>query len=343
MKIGQMEIGAHVPPFIVAEISANHNGDIYNVFRLIDEAKIAGADAVKLQCYTPDTITMESDRDDFVIKDGPWKGRTLYDLYREAHTPPDWFERIFTYCRTVRRIEVFASVFDETAIELLQRLNVSAYKIASFELTDLPLIKSTASTGKPTIISTGMASTEEIKAAMLEFPKRENLALLHCVSAYPTPANQANLPALGPLSELLGGKHAVGLSDHNLGIGVSVAAVAYGATLVEKHLTLNRSDGGPDSGFSLEPLEFAEMVKACHDAWEATQPSSSPAQKDNLQFRRSVYVTAPISVGERLTKENVRVIRPAFGLQPSLYPSVLGRKAKVALQAGSPLSLDHLL
>jgi pseudaminic acid synthase len=343
VKIGNREISINHPPYLIAELSGNHNGDINNVYRLIDEAKIAGADAVKLQCYTPDSITMKSDRDDFIIKDGPWKGRTLYDLYREAHTPPEWFERIFDYARNVRRIELFSSVFDEASIDLLQRLNVPAFKIASFELTDLPLVKATARTGRPTILSVGMASTAEIKSAMLEFRNRENLALLHCVSAYPAPANQSNLPALGPLSDLLGGKHVVGLSDHTLGIGVSAAAIAHGATIIEKHLTLNRSFGGPDSGFSLEPLEFADLVKACREAWEATRPSLSPCQAPNLQFRRSIYVTSPIAAGEKLTKENVRVIRPAFGLQPSFYASVLGRLAKVDLQAGSPLSLDHLL
>jgi pseudaminic acid synthase len=309
---------------------------------LIDEAKAAGADAVKLQCYEPDTITMDCDNEDFIIKTGPWRGQKLYDLYQTAHTPFGWFERIFDYARNIRKIEVFASVFDETAVDLLEGLGSPCYKIASFELTDVPLIKYVAATKKPVILSTGMASTREITQA-LQILGSKDVALLHCVSAYPTPASQANLPALGPLAELMGGKHVVGLSDHTLDVGVSAAAVAYGASIIEKHLTLSRSSGGPDSSFSLEPMEFSNLVRACRDAWEATQSSQSPAQSQNIQFRRSVYVTSPISAGEILTREKVRVIRPAFGLPPSSYQSVLGRTAKVDLPAGTPLSLDHLL
>ena len=346
MKIGSREIGLDHPPYIIAELSASHLGDINNVFRLIDEAKHAGADAVKLQAYTPDTITMDSKNADFLIKEGPWKGRYLYDLYAEAHTPYEWMERIFDYARNVRNIEVFTSVFDETAVSLMEGLYARAYKIASFELTHLPLIRNAAETNKPVILSTGMGSTTEILTTMNvinKFSLKPDIALLHCVSAYPTPASQANLPALGPLSELLGAHHVVGLSDHTLGTGVAAAGVAFGACIVEKHLCLSRSAGGPDADFSLEPAEFAELVKSCRDAWEATRPSKSPDQKANLQWRRSIYVTNPISAGEPLSKENIRVIRPANGLLPSFYPSVLGRKAKVALQPGTPLSLDHLL
>lgn len=346
MKIGSREIGPDHSPYIIAELSASHLGDIHNVFRLIDEAKHAGADAVKLQAYTPDTITMDSKGDDFLIKEGPWKGRYLYDLYTEAHVPFSWMEHIFDYARNVRNIEVFASVFDETSVSLLESLHARAYKIASFELTHLPLAKRVAETNKPIILSTGMGSTTEILTAMNvinKFSLKPDIALLHCVSAYPTLASQANLPALGPMSELLGKKHVVGLSDHTLGNAVACAGVAFGACIVEKHLCLSRSAGGPDASFSLEPDEFAVLVKGCREAWEATRPSKSPDQKANLQWRRSIYVTAPISAGEPLSKENVRVIRPANGLLPSFYPSVLGRKAKVALQPGTPLSLDHLL
>jgi N-acetylneuraminate synthase len=346
MRIGTREIGPDQSPYMIAELSGNHNGDINNVYRLIDNAYFNGADAVKLQCYTPDTITMKSDRDDFLIKDGPWKGRTLYDLYREAHTPPEWFERIFDYARSVRKIEVFASVFDETAIDLLQRLNVSAYKIASFELTDLPLIQATAETDRPIILSTGMGGSQEIRDALNtinRFSANPDVALLHCISAYPASASQSNLPRLGQLSSLLGGRHVVGISDHTLGVGVSAAAIAFGACIVEKHLCLSRSAGGPDSHFSLEPMEFGALVTACREAWEATRPSSSPSQAANLQFRRSIYVTAPVSAGEKLSKENIRVIRPAFGLAPKFYPSVLGRMAKMHLEPGTPLSLDCLV
>lgn len=346
MKIGNREISTSKSPYIIAELSGNHLGDINNVFRLIDEAKFAGADAVKLQCYTPDTITMRSDKDDFLIKEGPWKGSTLYDLYHEAHTPPEWFPRIFDYARNVRQIEVFASVFDETAIDLLESLDVAAYKIASFELTDMPLIKAVAQTNKPVIISTGMGSTKEILEALHtvnKFSANPDVALLHCISAYPAPPSQSNLSKLGPLSELLGGKHVVGISDHTLGVGVAAAAVAFGACIVEKHLCLRRSAGGPDSHFSLEPVEFGALVRSCRDAWEAIQPSCSPSQTVNLQFRRSIYVTAPVSAGETLSRENVRVIRPSFGLEPKFYPSVLGRAAKQDLEPGTPLSFDHLV
>src|SRR5882724_1727038 len=345
MKINRREIGADQPPYIVAEMSANHNGDIDTAFRIIDEAKNAGADAIKIQTFTPDTITMKSEKDDFMIKKGPWKGRTLYDLYQDTYIPYEWHGKLFKYANE-RRIDIFSSVFDETGIDLLESLYTPAYKIASFELSHLPLIKNVAETNKPIILSTGMGSTTEILTAMNvinKFSLRPDIALLHCVSAYPTPASQANLPALGPLSELLGAHHVVGLSDHTLGTGVAAAGVAFGACIVEKHLCLSRSAGGPDADFSLEPSEFAELVKSCREAWEATRPSKSPDQKANLQWRRSIYVTAPICAGEPLSKENIRVIRPANGLLPSFYPSVLGRRAKVALQPGTPLSLDHLL
>lgn len=346
MKIGNREISTSHKPYIIAELSGNHLGNIDNVFRLIDEAKYAGADAVKLQCYTPDSMTIQSDKPDFLIKEGPWAGRTLYDLYEEAQTPPEWMGDIFAYARDVRNMDVFASVFDEEGIALLEALHPVAYKVASFEITDIPLLSKIAQTKRPVIISTGMASTQEIIRALQIIngvkSVNRNIALLHCVSAYPTSASEANLPALGPLSELLGARHVVGLSDHTLGVGVSAAAVAFGATIIEKHLCLSRSSGGPDAGFSLEPSEFAAMVKACHEAWAATQPSSSASQAPNRQYRRSIYVTSPVCAGEKLSKENIRVIRPGHGLPPSLYPSVLGRTAKVDLEAGTPLSRDHL-
>lgn len=346
MKIGQRQIGPDHPPYIIAELSGNHNGELHNVFRLIDEAKLAGADAVKLQCYTPDTITMDCSNDEFIIKEGPWKGKTLYELYKEAHTPFEWMERIFHYARVVRGIEIFASVFDELSVDLLEKFNPSAYKIASFELTDLPLIEKVARTDRPVIISTGMGSTKEIKEALCtynRFCENPDAALLHCVSSYPTPASEANLPALGPLSELLGGHHVVGLSDHTLGVGVAAAGIGFGATIIEKHLCLGRSLGGPDASFSLEPLEFTALVRACHDAWQATRPRKSKVQEANKQFRRSIYVTSDVCAGEALSEAKVRVIRPANGLPPKFYQSVLGRVAKRDLPAGTPLSLNDLV
>ncbi len=253
--------------------------------------------------------------------------------------------RVFDYARNVRGMEIFASVFDETSISLLEGLHPSAYKVASFELTDLPLLQRTAETGRPIILSTGMGSNQEIIDALNvinRFSKKPDVALLHCISSYPALPNQSNLPKLGPLSNLVGGRHVVGISDHTLGVGVSAAAVAFGACIVEKHLCLRRSAGGPDSSFSLEPVEFGALVRTCREAWEAIQPSQSPSQTVNLQFRRSIYVTAPVSAGEKLSKENIRVIRPSFGLAPKFYPSVLGMVATRDLEPGTPLSLDYL-
>lgn len=346
MKINGRKIGPDEPPYIICEISANHNGDIERVFKLIDAASGAGASAIKIQTFTPATITMDSGNDDFIVKKGMWKGRRLYDLYREAHIPYEWHERIFDYARKVQGIDIFSSVFDENAVDLLEGLNNPCYKIASFELTDIPLIEYAAKTGKPMIISTGMGSDDEINKALQarnRFSRNSDIALLHCVSAYPTPPQEANLPKLGPLSEIQGGQHVVGLSDHTLGIGVAVAGVAYGASIIEKHFTLCRMDGGPDADFSLEPHEFALMVKSCKEAWQATRPSLSKSQEDNKAFRRSIYVTKNVSAGEKLTKENVRVIRPAYGLQPKFFPLVLGQVAQQDLLAGTPLSLDHLV
>ena len=344
MQIAGREIGPEHSPYIIAELGASHNGNIDNCMKLMQEAKRAGADAVKLQAYTPDTITFNGDSPDFLIPDGPWAGRRLHDLYKEAHTPFEWFEPLFDFAR-ILNIPVFASVFDPSSVELLERLDAPAYKISSFEITDIPLIHLAAKTGKPMIISTGMATEREIKDAVLAFRKHAlcetDLALLHCVSGYPTPANQANLPALGPLSSLLQGKHQVGLSDHSLGVGVPVAAVAYGSTLIERHLTLDRADGGADAAFSSEPHEFKTMVEAVKQAWQAIKPSKSSVQDQNRAYRKSLYIVADVLKGDVLTTENVRAIRPAFGLPPSKYASVLGQRVNQDLKAGTPLHLSH--
>ncbi len=346
MKIVDREINSHTAPYVIAELSANHNGSLDRCMKLMQAAKRSGADAVKLQVYTAETITFPGAGDEFIIKDGPWKGRNLHDLYKDAQTPFEWIKPLMDYGRIIQ-IPVFASVFDLTSLELLERLGCPAYKIASFEIVDTPLIRAAAATGKPVIISTGMASHKEIKDAGNAFrfaaPDPSNLALLHCVSGYPTPASMSNLPELGPLSTLLGGKYVVGLSDHTLGIGVSIAAAAYGARIIEKHLTLDRKDGGPDAEFSMEPHEFKLLTTSVYEAWQAIQASVPKVQDAMRAYRRSLYVVADVAKGEPLTKENVRSIRPASGLAPSLYEEVLGKVANQDLKAGTPLSLSHFL
>ena len=347
MKIDGREIGFNHPPYVIAELGASHNGSIDRCMRLMQEARRIGADAIKLQAYTPDTITFDGDGPEFTIQAGPWKGRKLHELYAEAHTPFEWMKPLMDFGR-ILQIPVFASVFDQTSLELLERLDCPAYKIASFEITDIPLIREVGKTDKPCIISTGMANYKEIMDAYNAYKafasNISDLALLHCVSAYPTSPAEANLPALGPLSSVLGGKHQVGISDHTLGLGVPVAAVAYGACLIEKHLTLDRGDGGPDAAFSSEPHEFAAMVKAVKEAWQATRPTKALSMKSQdpmRAYRRSLYVVGNVSKGEILTKEKVRSIRPANGLSPSFYDFVLGLAVNQDLTAGTPLSLSH--
>ncbi len=337
-------IGPGKPPYIVAELSGNHNGDIDRALALIDAAKEAGADAVKLQTYTADTITLDHDGPGFVIEHGLWQGRRLYELYREAHTPWDWHEALFERARTAG-IAVFSSPFDETAVDLLESLGAPAYKIASFEAIDLPLIRRCAETGKPLIISTGMANLEEIGDAVTEAGSAGvgGLILLHCTSGYPTPPDQMNLRTIADLADRF--DVVTGLSDHTLGVDVPVAGIAQGAALIEKHVTLRRADGGPDAVFSLEPEELARMCEACRNAWAALgQPTydRQQAEAENAQFRRSLYATADIEEGAALTPDNVRSIRPGFGLAPKHLPEVIGRRASRRIARGTPLDWDLL-
>jgi pseudaminic acid synthase len=339
MKINNKNISFGFPPYIVAELSANHNGSVTEGFRLIDAAKDCGANAVKIQCYTADSIC---NKEEFKISGPDWTGQNLYDLYKSAETPPKMVKELFEYARK-HHATCFASVFDFDGADFVVRLGSPALKIASFELVDTPLIEHCAGYGLPMIISTGMGTTQEIKEAVCAYdrggPLRDNLALLHCISSYPAKPGETNLPALGPLSSLLGGRHIVGFSDHTLGIGTSVAAIAFGASIIEKHLTLDRSTGGPDSAFSLEPNEMSDLVDACRDAWEAIQPRKGSAPvSSNRAYRKSLFLVKDVSAGDSYSKENVRILRPAAGLAPCFYQSVLAGVATRDLKAGTPLS-----
>ncbi|HAT35086.1 MAG TPA: pseudaminic acid synthase [Rhodospirillaceae bacterium] len=336
------EIGPDQPPYVVAEMSGNHNGNIDRAFAIIEAAKEAGADAVKMQTYTADTITIDHDGPGFTIEGGLWDGRTLHELYEEAHTPWDWHQALFDKAREVG-IVLFSAPFDPTAVEFLESLDAPAYKIASFEAIDLPLIAKTASTGKPIIISTGMADLPEIEEAVgaARNAGAQEILVLHCVSGYPAPASDSNLATIPDLARKLGVP--VGLSDHTLGTAVPIAAIAQGAVLIEKHLTLDRDDGGPDAAFSLEPDELKGLVDGVRTAWQAfgkPHYERKESEKGNVIFRRSLYVVEDIDDNGVFTNRNVRSIRPGFGLPPKHLPEILGRRATRALKRGDPLDWD---
>jgi N-acetylneuraminate synthase len=325
-------------------LSANHNRDLSRAIAIVDAAADAKVDAVKLQTYTADTLTIDSDRADFRIETGPWAGQNLYQLYQTASTPWEWHEALFKHART-RGLTVFSSAFDRHAVDMLIELGVPAFKIASFELVDLPLIEYAAGFGKPMLLSTGLASATEIEAAVATVRRAgcEQVALLYCISAYPTPIGEANLATIMDMRQRFGVE--IGLSDHTLGHTASVAAVVLGATLIEKHLTLRRSDGGPDAAFSLEPEEFAQLVASCRDARLAVGEVSyqrKPSEEANLRFRRSLYVTRDVAKGEAFTESNVRSIRPSFGLPPKFLPTIVGRHATRPVIAGEPLQWDMI-
>ena len=344
MKIKDRQIGENHPPYIIAELSANHNGSLERALKTIKMAKSMGADAVKFQTYTPDTLTIDSDKEDFRIKGGLWDGFTLYDLYKSAFTPFEWHEEMFNYAQSVG-ITCFSTAFDESAVDLLEDLNTPAYKVASFEIIDIPLIQYIASTKKPMIISTGMANKEEIQEAV--HVARENgsneLILLHCISGYPTPVEQCNLMTIPDMKNCFG--LPVGLSDHTLGIEVSIASIALGASVIEKHVTLNASDKGPDSEFSIEPDQLNSLCIKCKSAWEALGSAGyerKPVEKDNIKFRRSIYVVRDIDSGEALTKENIRRIRPGYGLPPKYFNELIGKRVKSRIEKGTPLDWGML-
>ena len=335
-------IGDSEPPYIIAEISANHNGKIESAFDIIEMAKRSGADAVKMQTYTPDTITLNSKKPDFMINEGLWAGNSLYDLYSKAYTPWEWHAELFEHAKR-QELTIFSTPFDFTAIELLEKLNAPAYKIASFECIDLPLIRAAASTGKPLIISTGMANESEINDAVetaLKFGSGE-LALLHCVSGYPAPAQEYNLLTLKDMREKFG--VTVGLSDHTLSNTTAVAAVALGATLIEKHVTLDRSGGGPDDSFSLEENDLEDLCTVTKTAWEAlgkVNYERTEAEKGNVKFRRSLYFVRDLKQGDIITQGCVRSVRPGFGLAPKHLDAIVGAKLNRDVSANTPVKTE---
>lgn len=335
-------MGAGHPPYIIAELSANHGGSLPRAFDTIDAAREAGADAIKIQTYTPDTMTLDCDLPGFRIEAGLWKGYRLYDLYREAHTPYEWHADLFAHARK-RGITMFSTPFDDSAVDLLESLDAPAYKIASFELTDLPLIERVASVGRPMIVSTGMASLAEVSAAVRATREHgcRDLVLLHCVSGYPTPIRESNLRRMHTLAREFG--VTVGLSDHTLGTTAAVAAVALGASVIEKHFTLRRAEGGPDSEFSLEPAELTELCRTTREAWEALGSGDftrQAAESGNAIFRRSVYFVRDLPRGTIVTAADIRRIRPGFGLSAKHFPELVGRKVARDVHAGTPTSWE---
>lgn len=342
IKIAGRSVGPAYSPYVIAELSANHNGKLETALRIVEEAKKAGADAVKLQTYKPDTITLCSDSEDFKIVGGLWDGRTLYDLYEEAHMPWDWHKPLFDRARKLG-ISIFSSPFDNTAIDLLEDLNAPAYKIASFEAVDLPLIKYAASTGKPLIISTGMANAEEITEAIeaaLEGGCKE-LAVLHCVSGYPAPAEDYNLRTIPDMIERFG--LVTGLSDHTLDNTTAIASVALGASIIEKHFTLSRNGGGPDDSFSLEPAELTALCQGAKTAWLAmghVNYSRKPSEQGNVKFRRSLYFVKDMKAGDVITEDCLRSVRPGFGLAPKYLERVIGKHLNQPVRAGTPIKWD---
>ena len=340
--INSRQISKGKATYIIAEMSGNHNQDFNQAVKIIEAAKEAGADAVKLQTYTPDTITIDCDNEFFRIKGTIWEGKTLYDLYREAYTPWEWQPQLKKIANDLG-MDLFSTPFDHTAVDFLEKMDVPVYKVASFELVDLPLLRKIAQTGKPIIMSTGMATLTEIDEAVQTIKNAggNQLALLKCTSAYPAPPEEMNLRTIPHLAEAF--CVPVGLSDHTLGSAVSVAAVSLGACIVEKHFTLSRKDPGPDSTFSSEPHEFKEMVKAIRVTEEALGKVSyeiTEKQRESRVFRRSLFVVKDIKEGERFTEENVRSIRPGYGLHTRYLEVILGRKAKNDIAKGTPLSWD---
>ena len=343
-NINGRQIGPDEPPYIVAEISGNHAGELTKALRLISEAKSAGADAVKIQSYTPDSITIDHDGPEFILEDGLWRGQKLYELYQKAHTPIEWHKPLFEHANKIG-ITIFSSPFDNEAVKLLEELGAPAYKIASPEIIEIDLIETCATTGKPIIISTGMASIQEIDHAIKTAREAGaiNILLLHCISAYPTPIEESNLNTISDLSKRY--RTSVGLSDHTLGNFTPTLAVAQGAVLIEKHFTLSRNDGAIDNAFSLEPSELKQLINDTKKAYFAMgEPTYQPTktEKSTLILRRSLYAVSDIQVGDTLTSENIRSIRPNLGLKPKFYKEILGKSAAKNIKRGQPLDFSMI-
>ena len=343
ISIAGRNIGLDYPPYIIAELSANHNGKLDTALRIIEEAKKAGADAVKLQTYTADTITLDCDSEEFQIHGGLWDGKTLYELYQEAHMPWEWHKPLFEHARQ-HDITIFSSPFDNTAVDLLEDLNAPAYKIASFEAVDLPLIKYVASTGKPMIISTGMADAEEIQEAIDAAREGgcKELAILHCVSGYPAPAEDYNLRTIPDMMQRFG--LVTGLSDHTLDNTTAIASVVLGASIIEKHFTLDRNGGGPDDSFSLEPLELEALCRDSKTAWSSlgkVDYGRKSSEQGNVRFRRSLYFIKDIKAGSIISSTDIRSVRPGYGIAPKYFSFVVGRRLLVPVLANTPVSIEQ--
>ena len=340
MIIDNREINPGKPPYIIAEMSANHNGEIDNAYKIIDMAKASGADAVKLQTYYPDTITMDMNTPEFMIEGGLWDGQSLYELYKGAFMPWEWHKPLFDYAKKIG-ITIFSSPFDNTAVDLLEDLNTPAYKIASFEAVDLPLIKYVAQTGKPMIISTGMADAQEIQEAVEAAREGgcKELAILHCVSGYPAPAEDYNLRTLVDMQKRFG--LVIGLSDHTIDNTIAITSVALGASIIEKHVTLDRNGGGPDDSFSLESEELRQLCTGATTAWESLGKidyGRKSSEQANVKFRRSLYFVKDIKADEVITKEHIKSIRPGYGLAPKHMEEVVGMSAKKNIVSGTAVS-----
>jgi N-acetylneuraminate synthase len=345
MKISDRKIGVNYSPYIIAEMSANHNGNIDNAYRIIDMAKTCGADAIKLQTYRPDTITMDMNTPEFMIEGGLWDGQSLYELYKGAFMPWEWHKPLFNYAQKLN-LTIFSSPFDNTAVDLLEDLNTPAYKIASFEVVDLPLIKYVAQTGKPMIISTGMADIEEIQEA-IEAAKEGGcgeLAILHCVSGYPAPASDYNLKTLVDMQQRFG--LVTGLSDHTIDNTTAIASVALGASIIEKHVTLDRNGGGPDDSFSLESKELKELCTGTKTAWESlgnVDYSMKSSEQGFVKVRRSLYFVKDIKEGEVITEAHVKSIRPGYGLKPKELNRILGSIMVISAHKGDSVQEEHFI
>ena len=343
MKIDSFDINKNSKVFIVAELSANHNGSLDTAIETIKAAKRAGANAIKLQTYTADTLTIDCTKEDFVIKSGSiWDGKTFYDLYKSAYTPWEWHETLFKVAKELNLI-CFSSPFDKTAVDFLENLETPAYKIASFEITDIPLIEYVASKGKPIIISTGIATIEDIELALDACHRMENhdIALLKCTSSYPAPIEEANMVMVKDMAERF--EIITGLSDHTMGTTVPIVATCFGAKIIEKHFILDRSIGGPDASFSMNKEEFTDMVKAVREAEKAigiVDYNLTEKQKNGKAFSRSLYVVEDVIEGEIITQDNVQSIRPGNGMHPKHYRDLLGKRFKSSYEKGTPLSWD---